>query len=63
MLNNFIAYGDDGGDTFIKEAKDKEDLKNKLKKHIDGATGCDFETEVFLIVENGIKRKPSYFLA
>lgn len=61
-IDNCILYGDDGGDTFIKIANDETDLINKLKKHLDGNTGCDFETSIRLIIRNGKSVKVSSFL-
>lgn len=59
---NFIAFGDDGGDTFIKSANDSTDLINKLKKHLAGDTNCDFTTEIYLIVQDGIKKSVADFI-
>ena len=59
---NFIVYGDDGGTTYVKNASNENDLINKLKKHLDGDTGCCFDTEIRLIVQNGIKKKVSDFI-
>jgi len=61
-INNCIIYGDDGGDAFIKYAENEEELKAKLKSHLDGNTGCDFETRIYLIIKNGESVKVSSFM-
>lgn len=55
-----IVYGDDGGDTFITEFTSEEDFNKGLHSHIiEGNTGCDFDTAVYLIVKNGEKYTPT----
>ena len=54
---NFIAYGDDGGDTFIIYAIDEAELIKKVRKHLGGDTNCDFDTSIYLIVQNGVKKE------
>lgn len=59
---NFIVFADDGGDTFVKYADNSEDLVNKLRAHLDGDTGADFDTSIRLIVQNGQKKTMKDFI-
>ena len=59
---NFFVYGDDGGDKFVKSFNTAEELAKGVQRYYDGNTGCDFETVIYLIVQNGKKMKTSVTL-
>lgn len=54
-----IIYGDDGGDSFLKEFDNEENFNKGLQSHIiDKNTGCDFLTYVSLIIKDGKEYTP-----
>lgn len=55
-----IIFGDPGGDSFIKEFENEEKFNEGLQDHFIGKnTGCDFTTEVYLVIKNGKEYKPT----
>jgi len=61
-LSHYIVYGDMRADWFLKVAKDFDELKSILLDHLDGDTGCLFETSIFIIVSDGKEVKVRDFI-
>lgn len=59
---NFFVCGDDGGDKFVKSFDTAEELAKGVQRYYDGHTGCDFETVIYLIVQDGNQKKTSVTL-
>ncbi len=59
---NFFVYGDDGGDKFVKSFDTAEELTKGVQSYYNGNTGADFETVIYLIVQDGRKKKTSVTL-
>lgn len=53
---NFFIFGDDGGDKFVESFDNETELLKGVQKYYNGNTGADFETSIYLIVQNGEKK-------
>jgi len=55
-----VIYGDPRGDSFLKEFETEEDFNKGMYDHIfKKDTGCDFATELYLLVKNGEEYTPT----